>query len=144
MPLNVHRMKYFKCQVRLPYKLIVIFCVLCIARECQSIAYIGNLTKSRTFFIHNFYATDTFWKDSVQYNGDAIVLGVFFFITDTSVCSYIHLLIAPSSTSRLNILWIECTKKFKNIQSMFTYMYSTYHVVSFFFKFTGWVLSYCN
>lgn len=135
MPLNAHRMKYFKCQVRLPYKLIVIFCVLCIARECQSIAYIGNLTKSRTFFIHNFYATDTC---------DAIVLGVFFFITDTSVCSYIHLLIAPSSTSRLNILWIECTKKFKNIQSMFTYMHSTYHVVSFFFKFTGWVLSYCN
>lgn len=77
------------CQVRLPYKLIVIFCVLCIARECQSIAYIGNLTKSRTFFIHNFYVTDTFWKDSVQYNGDAIVLGVFFFYYRHK-CLFLH------------------------------------------------------
>lgn len=63
--------------------------------------------------------------------------GYFFLITDTSVCSYIHLLIDPSSTSRQNILWIECTKKFKNIQSMFTYMYSTYHVVSFFLNLLG-------
>lgn len=140
MPLNAHRMKYFKCQVRLPYKLIVIFCVLCIARECQSIAYIGNLTKSRTFSTRQTPFEKTLSNTMVM----PLFWGYFFFITDTSVCSYIHLLIAPSSTSRLNILWIECTKKFKNIQSMFTYMYSTYHVVSFFFKFTGWVLSYCN
>lgn len=134
MPLNAHRMKYFKCQVRLPYKLIVIFFVLCIARECQSIAYIGNLTKSRTFFIHNFYATDTFWKDYVQYNGDAIVLGVFFFYYRHK-CLFLH-----SLTYKLHLALLDKTFCGLNVQKSLrtfnpclrTCIVPTYHVVSFF------------
>lgn len=106
---NAHRMKYFKCQVRLPNKLMVIFCVLCIARECQSIAYIGNLANEESYIFHTQFLRDRHLLKRlcpIQWWCHCF-WGIFFFITDTN-CLFLHSLITPSSTSRLNFFldWV--------------------------------------
>lgn len=83
---NAHRMKYFKCQVRLPNKLMVIFCVLRIARECQSKAYIGNLANEES--VHISYTISTRQTPFEKTLSNTMVMPLFwgwFFLLQTQV-----------------------------------------------------------